>query len=194
MKHNIKVSAVILISLLLIMLPVCFAQEINEEQKIKNEQQPIPASYYYNFPGLVTWIVAILFSVGVTYIAIGVAVIATGYIVYRVSYSTWIYYSAYNYKTLTKHAYDHRYDFPNIWKVPPSKSKFKKECLNNMNSKSSKIERYIQVADGRSIAYNPSTGMLTVGDINGKDIITCFPKTKSDVLKEVSKGRWKKIK
>lgn len=61
-----------------------------------------------------------------------------------------------------------------------------------MNSKS--VERYLQVADGRSIAYNPSTGMLTVGDTNGKDIITCFKKPKSDVANEVSKGRWKQIK
>ncbi len=199
MKQNIKIFAVVLISLLLIMLPVCFAQEINEEQKIKNEQQPIPASYYYNFPGLVSWLVAILYGAGFTYIAIGAAVLAGGYVVYRVSEYAWTYYTAYNYKTLTEHAYDHQYDFPNIWKIPPSKSKFKKECLNNMNSKSSKIERYIQIGGptkeiGRSIAYDPKIEMATIGDVDGKTIVSCERRPRKDITKKVDKQKiWKRI-
>ena len=186
---------------LIVMLPVCFADEVRTTEGVtlakssdsskdqKNGKAVQSASVANAFPGLVGWLAAILSAAGIIYIAVGAAVIVGGYLVYHVGKTAWTYYNAYKYLKLIE--YKHINDFPNIWKKTPSRKDFEKKCKDNMNSKS--VERYIQVKDGRSIAYNPSTLMLTVGDTNGKDIITCFPKKRADIDKEVSKGRWKKI-
>lgn len=196
-KFNFFIS--IFLALLVISLPVTFAEQINiEEQEysidkdilLKPNQIQDPNSSSNVFLGLPAWLIAILTGANIQFIAIGVAVIAGGYIVYHVAQTTWVYYKAYSYSKLVE--YKHINQFPNIWKKTPSRKQFEKKCKDNMNSKSS--ERYVQTVDGRNIAYNPSTKMITVGDINGKTIITCFPKDRKDVDKEVSKGRWKKIK
>lgn len=202
MKQNIRIFAVILISLLVISLPICFAQEINEEQKIKNEQQPIPASYYYTFPGLAAWLVEILFGAGFTYVAIGVAVIAGGYVVYRVSEYAWTYYTVYKYsKWYDHHAYrDHiinEYDFENIWgKKKPTQSKFENECKKTINSKSSNILKFVQKSNGRFIAYDTLTKMVVVGETNGKTIVTCYKDTRGELQKNTkgSNPNWIKTK
>ncbi len=186
MKVHLKLF-VVLASLLLVMLPVCFAEENTTEEKTVGQRQNAPA--YINFPGLASSIAALLVSAGFAYVAIGAAVVVGGYVIYRAAEYTWTYYKAYSYSKLIE--YKHINQFPNIWKRTPSRKDFEKKCKKNMNSKS--VERYIQTADGRSIAYNPSTLMLTVGSTNGKDIITCFPKKRIDVDKAVSKGRWKRI-
>ncbi|MFA5175916.1 MAG: hypothetical protein WC413_01485 [Candidatus Nanoarchaeia archaeon] len=199
MKNYKLVSISFFLAALIIMLPICLAEEIKttdgvilkDSNSAKSASPQRQANSFVNlFPGLSAVIVAII-SPFVTAIAVAAAVIVGGYVVYRIGYSTWIYYQAYSYSNLIE--YKHINDFPNIWSSsPPTKTQFKNECKKNMNSKS--VERYIQVRDGRSVAYNPSTRMLTIGDKNGKDIITCFPKSRSDVNKEVSRGNWKRIR
>ena len=176
------------------MLPVSFADEIRTTEGVtlaKNNDSSKVASIAYAFPGLVSWLAAILYAAGITYIAVGAAVIAGGYLVYHIGKIAWTYYNAYKYSKLIE--YKHIKDFPWIWKSPPSKKDFEKKCKDNMNSKS--VNRYIQVKEGRSVAYNPSNWMITVGDTNGKDIITCFPDKYGDyVARKVRDGVWKRIK
>lgn len=190
---------------LIVMLPVCFADEIKttegvtlaknsdstKDQKNSKVASAQAASVTNAFPGLVSWLAAILSAAGITYIAIGAAVIVGGYLVYHVGKTAWTYYNAYKYSKLIE--YKHIRNFPWIWKSPPSKKNFEKKCKDNMNSKS--VNRYIQVSDGRNVAYNPSNGMITIGDTNGKDIITCFPDKYGDyVARKVREGVWEKIK
>jgi hypothetical protein len=102
------------------------------------------------------------------------------------------YFTAFAYKKVSNHAYsEHAYDFPNIWKGKPTKSKFDEKCKDNMNRKSA--QKYIQKSDKRLISYNPSTEMLSVGDDDGKTVITCFRKSQADVNKKVRTGEWIKV-
>lgn len=206
MKNIKPISICLFLAALIVMLPICFADEIRTSEGVtlakntdsakdpkNNKVASAQAASVANiFPGLAAWLVALI-SPFVTYIAIGAALIAAGYVIYRVGYSVWTYYNAYNYNNVDYHAYnEHKTEFQNIWgsKIP-SKSDFDKKCKENMNSKS--VQRYIQVSDGRSIAYNSATKMLTVGETDGKLVVTCFKKSPEDVAKEVSKGLWKKI-
>jgi hypothetical protein len=141
---------------------------------------------------LPSFIVSALASVGITYVAVGVAVIAGGYLVYHVSSSAYSYFTAYKYYYVSDHAYIHAAEFPNIWGSSiPSKTTFNNKCRDNMNSKSNL--KYIQKYDKRLISYNPTTRMVTVGDTDGKTVITCFPKPKADVDKKVATGEWIKV-
>lgn len=46
---------------------------------------------------------------------------------------------------------------------------------------------------GRLIVRDPKTLMTTVGDIDGKDIITCFPTNKDYVNRKIRDNIWKKM-
>lgn len=66
-----------------------------------------------------------------------------------------------------------------------------------MNSKS--VERYVQVKGasreiGRSIAYDPKIQMATIGDVDGKTIVSCERLPRKDVTEKVDKQIWKRIK
>jgi len=112
--------------------------------------------------------------------------------VYHVSSSVYSYFTAYKYTTVSSHAYLHALEFPNIWGGrKPSTTEFNNKCRDNMNSKSS--WKFIQKYDKRLISYNPTTGMVSVGETDGKTVITCFPKPKADVLKKQSTGEWIKV-
>ncbi len=197
MKVHLKLF-VVLASLLLVMLPVCFAEQNTTEEKSVVQRQNAPA--YINFPGLASSIAALLVSAGIVYVAIGAAVVVGGYLIYRITEYTWTYYRLYSYSTMTEHAYKHINDFPNIWKKTPSRKNFEKKCKENMNSKSKGIKRYVQKKGapweiGRNIAYNSKTGMITVGETNGKTIITCFrDKDGSYVKSKVYEKIWESLK
>jgi len=190
----------IFLGVLIVMLPICFAEELQATDGVtassgidKTKTGPVQSSSYIDFfPGLVYWL-AVLIAPFVTFIAISAAVVVAGYVVYRVGYSIWIYYTAYSYTSLSSHAYDHINDFPNIWKGTPPRKDFEKKCKDNMNSKSSSIQRFIQLSDGRSIAYDPITQMVTIGETDGKNIITCY---KDKDISSKTKGTnptWKRI-
>jgi hypothetical protein len=142
---------------------------------------------------LPSYIVSALALAGWGYVAVGVAVIGGAYVVYHYSSTAYSYFTAYSYSYVSNHAWDvHKYDFPNIWgSVPPSRTTFNSKCKDNMNSKSA--QKYIQKYDKRLISYNPLTKMVSIGETDGKTIITCYPKTQTDVNKKVATGEWLKV-
>src|SRR3989338_8064467 len=154
---------------------VSFAKETNDYQSPNRKEIPQAAPGNL-FPGLVGWVAAILTSAGITYIAIGAAVIVGGYIIYRVAQSTWTYYKAYSYsKWYDHHAYQKHiqdvYEFENIWgNKKPSRKQFEKRCKETINNKSSRIWKFIQKGNKRLIAYDSLTNMVVVGETDGKTI------------------------
>lgn len=143
---------------------------------------------------LPSFISSLLTGAGIYVISVGAVFIVGGYLVYRVSTSTYSYFRSYAYTTVSDHAWlEHAYDFPNIWGsgVKPSKTTFDNKCKDNMNSKTA--QKFIQKYDGRLLSWNPTTKMVSVGDTDGKTVITCFPKSSADVLKKQSTGEWIKV-
>jgi hypothetical protein len=141
---------------------------------------------------LPSWLNSVLNGSGVYGLIVGAAVIAGGYLVYHASSSVYSYFTAYTYTTVSSHAYTHALEFPTIWGGrKPSTTEFNNECKKTMNSKS--LPKYVQKYDGRLISYNPSTGMVAVGETDGKTVITCFPKPQADVTKKISTGEWTKV-
>lgn len=156
---------------------------------------PVAQAQFVTYLPSIVWD-AIVVAGKSTYIAIvGTAIIAGAYAVWHKTVSTYSYFTAYAYTTVSDHAYpEHALEFPNIWGagVKPPKADFDKKCRDNMNSKSTL--KYIQKYDGRLLSYNTATRMLSVGATDGKTVITCFPKPYADVLKKVSTGEWIKVK
>jgi hypothetical protein len=210
-KNSLVYIVATLLCALVITIPIVYAQQLRIDStdvgvgdasgnglsntntnngKNTNDNSPVTKGAYL-FPGLTSAIASLLAGAGITYLLIGVAVIVGGYVVYRIGYSAWMYYHAYSYTQLSSHGYDHINDFPNIWKKPQSKKDFENKCKDNMNSKS--VERYVQ-SDGRSIAYNPSTQMVTVGEVDGKTVVTCY---KDKDISSKTRGNnpiWKRVK
>jgi phosphatidylserine decarboxylase len=167
-KQAIVMLSAIMIIALIAAMPICEAQLVTY----------LPA-----------WLSTTLQSFGIYGIVVGAVVVAGGYVVYHVSTYVYSYFTAYRYTTVSSHAYlDHAYDFPNIWSSKPPKATFDQKCKDNMNSKSAL--KYIQKYDGRLLSYNTATGMVSVGETDGKTVITCFPKPYADVLKKVRTGEW----
>lgn len=210
MKNSklIQTSICFFIIALIVMMPIAFAEEIRATDGVilknsaKNQGSASSkkgsdsGSIVYAFPGLAAWLVALI-SPYITAIVVGAAVIIVGYVIYRVGYSTWVYYTASTYSSVTDYSLKHINDFPWIWSRSPPPKDFKDKCLKNMNSKSA--TKYIQ-NDGRLISYDPSNYMISIGETDGKVVVNCFPagSTKSAaekyIAKKVKDGVWKLIK
>ena len=196
MKNKLLIA--VFLCFLIIMLPVSFANEINYEEDANNlrKESVVSQTESTNFY-LPVALAALLVTLGISAktIIVGAAISTGGYIIYHVTEKLWIWYAAYQYTTLTKHAYDNINDFPNIWKKTPSKKDFEKKCRDVMNSKSSKVDKYIQKSDGRKIAYDSKLEMVTVGETDGKTIVTCFrDKGRRYVDRRIKNKEWSKIK
>lgn len=180
-----KTMLAFVLALLVMRLPVLAAEAQRAEAAAV---KPGPGQAAAVLPG---WLTLILAAAGIKVIVVGGVVIVGGWLVYRAASAAWTWYAAYSYNTFPDHAYKHINEFPRIWPKPPSKQKFKEKCLQNMNSKN--VERYIQIADQRSVAFSPGLEMVTIGETDGKTIVNCMPHSKADVAKKVAKGLWKKI-
>ncbi len=205
MKNTKPIFVCVFLIALIVMLPVCFADELRATEgatltknndSSKDQKNSNVASATDAFPGLVAWLVALI-SPFVSYIAIGAAVIVVGYFIYRIGYSTWVYYKAYSYSTWKDHhAYKEHivdsYDFANIWgSKKPSQKTFEDKCKATINSKS--VQRYVQKSNGANIVFDSATRMLVIGLADGKTIDTCYKTDQSYVNRKVNNGLWKKI-
>ncbi len=215
MKNTKPIFVCVFLIALIVMLPVCFADEIRategvtltkktgstKDQKNSEDASAQSASAGYNFPGLPMWLILLIVPY-VTYIAIGATVIAAGYVVYRVGYSIWTYYNAYSYsKWYNHHSYTkhivNKYEFENIWgKTKPTRNQFEDKCKKTINSKSSSILKFIQRSNGRFIAYDTLTKMIVVGETDGKTIVTCYKDTTGELERNTggSSPNWIKFK
>ena len=59
-----------------------------------------------------------------------------------------------------------------------------------MNSRSSNIERFVQASDGKRIAWDPNTKMITLGETNGRTIATCYKIDSRGIRSKVRNGLW----
>lgn len=111
-------------------------------------------------------------------LAVGAACVFAGYVVYHISSTAYEYFAAFGYyRWHDHHAYtEHKYEFPYLFSPsPPSQSQFEKVCKDNINDKSSwRVHRLINPTTRHFYVWNPGNQMLTIGDKDGKSILTCY--------------------
>lgn len=155
----------------------------------------IPVTYagIEAFPGLTSAVAYAIYGSGVSSVAVGAGVVAAGYIVYRLGTTAWKYWTANRYTTVTDHSTLHMKDFSNIWGTAgPSRAQWDQKCKDTMNKASNM--KFYQISDGRMISYDQSIEMMTVGETDGKTIITCTRYKLSNVNSKLAQGAWKLLK
>lgn len=149
---------------------------------------PVAFAIVNYFPGLAAPVAAALTGAGVTTVGIGIAVVAGGYVVYHYAAQGWKYYFTNRYNSIDSHAYIlHGTEFGTL-----TKFQFDDKCIKSQNSNSN--IKYWQYSDNRLISYNSATKMLTVGDPNGKLVITCFYANIDYVMRQIATGKWVQTK
>lgn len=149
---------------------------------------PVAFALTYYLPGLSTTVATAISGAGFTTVAVGAVVVAGGYVVYHYGTTLWKYYYATRYTTVDSHAYMlHGTEFGAL-----TKTQFDDKCKQNQNSMSN--VKYWQYSDNRLISYNPTSKMLTVGEKDGKLVVTCFKANLDYVLRQVSTGKWLQAK
>jgi phosphatidylserine decarboxylase len=88
---------------------------------------------------------------------------------------------------VSDHAYEHLNDFPGL-----TRNQFKDKCKNLMNNKNA--PHYLDTTNGRTVAYDAAMKMLSVGEVDGRTVITCFFKKQADMNNDINHGRYKMLR
>jgi hypothetical protein len=138
------------------------------------------------FQGLASPAAQALYSNGVRAVVIGAGDIVSGFAVWRTGAKSWFVVKT-QYNQIDSHAYAlHGTEFGKL-----TKTQFEDKCKKNQNNL--KNTQYWQMENNRIIAHDASSGMVTVGDTDGKFVVTCYKADMNYVLRQIATGRWIKF-